>query len=115
MVSIATIARVDLVLGSIASLLLLYLLYSGSTVVQYKRFFRLIALGLLIYAVTGPVFGILLPAYIHAIHGIAALCISLGLWDLVRGDLHRESDLSALFVEGRGFEPTDLAGGEDGP
>lgn len=96
MVTISTIATIDLVLGSIAGLGLLYLLYSETLVVHYRRFFLLITLGLLIYAVTGPVIGLIAPAYIHAIHGTAALFIALGLSDLIHGDLRSEADLAAL-------------------
>lgn len=96
MISTATIAVVDLVLGSVAAVGLLYLLYSETLVVHYHRFFRLVTLGLLVYALTGPVVGILAPAYIHAIHGLAALFISIGLYDLVRGDLRDDTDLTAL-------------------
>lgn len=96
MISASTIAVVDLVLGSVAAVGLLYLLYSETVVVHYHRFFRLVTLGLLVYAVTGPVVGVLAPAYIHAIHGAAALFISIGLYDVVRDDLDNEPDLTAL-------------------
>ncbi len=36
------------------------------------------------------------PSLIHAIHAAAALFISVGLYDLIRDDLHHEPDLSVL-------------------
>lgn len=102
MSTIATIGTIDFALGTIASLGLIYLLYSETMVVHYRRFFRLITFGLLLYAGTGPLIGTFAPAYIHAVHGTAALFIVLGLYDLVRGDLHREVDLSVLLDEDPG-------------
>jgi len=84
-VAIADIAVLDFVLGSVAALGLLYLLYAESLVVHYERFFRLITVGMLVYALTGPVIGTIAPAYVHLIHATAALFITVGLWDLVRG------------------------------
>lgn len=95
-IAVETIAMFDFVMGVIASIGLLYLLYVGTFVVHYRRFFRLILVGLLIYAITGPIIGTFAPAYIHATHGIAALFVSLGLYDLVREDIVGEQDISAL-------------------
>lgn len=105
MISIQTIATIDLVLGTIAAVGLVYLLYSETVVVHYRRFFRLITLGLLFYAISGPIIGTLAPALIHAIHATAAVFISIGLYDLIRDDLQHETDLSVLVhLEAPGFE-----------
>lgn len=105
MISISTIATLDLILGTIAALGLAYLLYSETVVVHYRRFFRLITIGLLIYAISGPIIGTFTPALIHAIHATAAVFISLGLYDLIRDDLHHETDLSVLMhLDAPGFE-----------
>lgn len=98
MVSVSTIAAVDLVLGIVAALGLLYLFYAGTMVVHYRRFFRLITLGLLVYAVTGPIIGEIAPAYIHAVHGTAVLFITAGLYDLVREDLEHHDDFEAILA-----------------
>lgn len=97
MVAVSTIALVDLVLGGVAGAGLLYLLYAETVVVHYRRFFRLITFGMLVYAVTGPVVGTLAPAYIHLVHGTAALCIAVGLYDLVQEDLSRDDAFEAVF------------------
>jgi hypothetical protein len=105
MISIATIATLDLILGTIAALGLSYLLYSETLVVHYRRFFRLITIGLLVYAISGPIIETFTPALIHAIHATAAVFISIGLYDLIRGDLHRETDLRALVqLDAPGFD-----------
>lgn len=135
MVAISAIATFDMVAGSIAVVGLLYLIYSDTTVVHYARFFRLITLGLLVYAVTGPVIGRLEPALIHGVHGLAALFIALGLYDLVHDDLVRDQDFRAVLApdaigpeagephsggpdvdhaEGTGFDAGDEPGGDSG-
>ena len=112
MVDIATIARLDLVLGTLAGLGLLYLLYSG-TVVHYDRFFRVLTVGLLGYAVTGPVVGTLSPSLIHVVHGLATLAVAIGCYGLVSDELTQSEDFESIFgvtpVEtdsmGAGHEP----------
>lgn len=116
MVATSTIAAVDFALGALASVGLLYLYYAETVVVHYRRFFRLITLGLLVYAVTGPVIGTLAPAYIHAIHGTAVLFITAGLFDLVREDLDRGEEFAAILAPGAGvddLEPPTERGSDD--
>lgn len=96
MVDIATIARLDLLLGTVAGLGLLYLLYSG-TVVHYDRFFRVLTVGLLGYAVTGPVIGTLSPSLIHAVHGLATLAVAIGCYGLVSDELTQSDDFESIF------------------
>lgn len=98
MVTTATISVFDFTVGALATLGLLYLLYSETVVVHYRRFFRLVTFGLLVYAATGPVIGMIRPAYIHAIHGLAALFISVGLYELVVADLKHEPEFDALLA-----------------
>lgn len=106
MSTVSHIATFDLIAGSLSALGLLYLLYSDTMVVHYRRFFRLIAFGLLLYAVTGPIVGTFAPEYIHAIHGAAVLSVALGLYDLVHDDITPERDLDALLdLSGAEFDP----------
>lgn len=109
MVSIDTIAAVDFALGATAVVGLLYLLYTQTAVVHYPRFFRLITSGLLVYAATGPVFGRFAPAYIHLVHGIAALFVTAGLWSLVSDDVRQDEDFRAIV----GADADDLGYGDD--
>lgn len=113
MLDIATIARLDLLLGTVAGMGLLYLLYSG-TVVHYDRFYRVLTVGLLGYAVTGPVIGTLSPGLIHAVHGIATLAVAIGCYGLVSAELTPSDDFESIF----GVSPieTDPPGsGHDSP
>lgn len=113
MVDVTTIATFDLVVGTIAGLLLLYLLYSQVMVVHYARFFRLITAGLLVYAVTGPVVGRLAPGVIHLVHGVATLSIAVGLAVLVRAAPREGAavDYAAIL----GVDDADLDGPPDPP
>lgn len=96
MVDVATIARLDLLLGTVAGIGLLSLLYSG-TVVHYDRFFRVLTVGLLGYAVTGPVVGTLSPSLIHAVHGLATLAVAIGCYGLVSAELTQSDDFESIF------------------
>lgn len=86
------------VLGCTAGVGLLYLLYLESFVVGYRRFVLVTTAGLLVFAVVGPLFEVFLPAYAHAVHGVAALLVVLGLYDPVRNDL-RTDEWAALLLE----------------
>ncbi|MFB6269451.1 MAG: hypothetical protein ABEH83_05870 [Halobacterium sp.] len=100
MVDVSTIAAADFALGTIAAVGLFYLLYTETTVVHYPRLFELITAGLLLYAATGPVVGRLAPAYIHLVHGVAAVCIAAGLWSLVADDAGRDTDFETIITTG---------------
>lgn len=106
MVGFDAIQAFDLVIGLVGALTMIYLLYSKTLVVAYPRFFKLTALGLLVFALTGPAFGRVEPALMHAVHGTAALFVCLGLFDLIAGELRRDDDFTALEM-GVGGPPTD--------
>ena len=76
---------------------LAYLLYAEAFVVHYARFFRVIAVGLAIFAVTGLLVGAFAPALIHAVHALAALVVAVGLYGLVAEELDDEESFEAAF------------------
>lgn len=96
MVGFETLQGIDLAVGVVGAVTMLYLLYSETLVVAYPRFFKLTALGLLLFALTGPALGRLEPALMHAVHGTAALFVCFGLFDLVASELRNDDDLAAL-------------------
>jgi len=96
---VAIITTFDLVAGTVAALALGYLLVSEQVIVHYVRFFRITTFGLLVFAVTGPLVGLFAPAFVHVVHGIAVLFVSIALFGLVRDELDREM----------AFYPTDDA------
>lgn len=77
----------NLTVSLVAGIGLLYLLYSGHYVVNYRRFFEIIAVGLFLSLLGGTFLFFLSDALRHTIHGLAALVITVGLYDLVRGEV----------------------------
>lgn len=61
-------------------------------------------LGVLLYAIGGPVSELMYPSALHWVHGVAALAVIGGLYGPVRADLQREPWTQLLFddpAEGR--------------
>ncbi len=79
----------DLVLGMLAGVGMIYLLYL-ERFVRHRRSLLLTVLGLFVFAVGGPLFEVLLPAYVHLVHGFAALMVVFGLYDPVHNDLRTD-------------------------
>lgn len=73
-----------------------YLLYSNSIMVHYTVFFKIITAGLLIFAVTAPVIVEFAPDWIHAIHALSAVFISIGLYTLIRQEFQTDDDFERL-------------------
>lgn len=73
-----------------------YLLYSDSIMVHYAGFFKIITAGLLIFAVTAPVIVEFAPDWIHAIHALSAVFISIGLYTLIRQEYQIDDDFERL-------------------
>lgn len=95
--------------GLVAGALLLYLLYTDLFVVGYPRFFRIIALGMLVFAGSGILIGLYAPAGIHGVHALTALFVSLGLYELLRGEFASDDGFGLLAVDEFGFETNDRA------
>lgn len=91
------VALFDFAAGGVAAAALAYLLYAETVAVHYPRFFRTVLVGLLVFAVTGPVIGIFAPAFIHAVHGIAALFVTVGLYGLLARELSGDQGFEGLF------------------
>lgn len=87
MTTVGTVIAVEFALGAVGAAAMLYLLYSETLVVAYDRFFRVVAVGLLVFALTGPAFQLFAPALLHAVHGLAGLFVTVGLYDLVAREL----------------------------
>lgn len=90
-------------LGVLAGLGLLYLLYLQRFVVQNRRFILVTTVGILTFTTLAPLFQLVAPAYLHLVHGVAALLVILGLYDPVHNDLRKDEWASLLLKN-----PTDL-------
>lgn len=73
-----------------------YLLYSGSVVVHYTSFFKIVTAGLFIFAVTAPIIVHFAPESIHLAHALSAVFISIGLWILIRDKLQTDDNYGRL-------------------
>lgn len=80
-------AEYNLLVGVVTTAGLFYLLYSQRHVVGYRRFMDFLIGGFLLFDIGGPLAALLAPAWVHAVHGTAALLIVVGLYDLVHNNL----------------------------
>lgn len=97
MALVDSVALFDFAAGAVAAVALAYLLYAETVAVHYPRFFRTVLVGLLVFAVTGPIIGTVAPAFIHAVHGIAALFVTVGLYGLLLGELDDAAQFEGMF------------------
>lgn len=97
MVFVDSVALFDFAAGAVAAVALASLLYAETVAVHYPRFFRTVLVGLLVFAETGPVIGTVAPAFIHAVHGIAGLFATVGLYGLLQGELGDAAQFEGMF------------------
>jgi len=108
---------VVLVSGLVGGLGAAYLLYVDTIVVHYTTYFRTIATGLLGFAVTAPVVFAFAPGWIHAVHALAVVCISVGLYSLSDDRLEPADSFEegfTTFEDGTELGPFDEGIGEEG-
>lgn len=91
MALVDSVAMFDFVGGGVAAVALVYLLYTESIAVHYLRFFRTILIGLLVFAITGPIIGTVEPALIHADHAVAGLFVTIGWYGLLARETEAET------------------------
>lgn len=80
-----------------------YMLYADAITVHYTTFFKVITVGLFLFAVTAPIIVEFAPDSIHGIHALSALFISVGLYTLIREERQSTDDFEHL----RADPPTD--------
>lgn len=88
----------DVAVSAVAAMGLIYLLYSGRYAVPYRRFYRLITVGLLVSAVGGALLVTADPAIRHAVHAVSLLLVAGGLYDLVRTEIRRPADWESILL-----------------
>lgn len=80
----------NLFAGGLAAAGFLYLLAYNRSMSSYRRFVHVLALGLLIFAVGGPLVDLLAPSWSHPVHVLSASLVIYGLYNPVHNDLRRE-------------------------
>ncbi|WP_336134690.1 hypothetical protein [Natronomonas amylolytica] len=81
----------NLLVGSLSMVGFTYLLVRNRSIGSYYRFVQVLFLGLLVFAIGGPLADLVAPAWSHAIHTLAALLVIYGLYNPIRNDLRREA------------------------
>lgn len=87
----------NFVVGVISLAGLLYMLYAKRFVVHYQRFFRIVATGLAIFALTAPLRLVFSHVFIHFVHAIAAFVIAMGFYTLVKTEFGQEESFESAF------------------
>lgn len=89
----------NLAIGLVTGIGILYFLFVKPTVVEYHRFLFVTIAGLLLFLIGGPIAELLIPTFVHWVHGIAALLVILGLYDPVENDVRHEAWADTLLEE----------------
>jgi hypothetical protein len=92
-----TLTLYNLALGFVGSIALMYLLYIERFVVGNRRFLLVTTFGILLFIGFAPLMAVLAPAYVHVVHGFAAVFVILGLYDPVTNDLRKDDWARLLF------------------
>ena len=93
----------DVVMGLLSGVGIVYLLYVEQFVIEYRQFLFVTTVGLLVFAVVGPIFDLLDPSLVHVVHGVAALLVIFGLYNPVHNDL-RKDEWAELLLK----DPTEM-------
>lgn len=89
----------NLAVGLITGFGVFYFLLFKSTVVDYHQFLLLTVAGLMLFLIGGPVTELLVPSFVHWVHGTAALMVIFGLYDPLENDLRRDAWADVLLQE----------------
>ncbi len=92
------LGQLNVVLGILSSLGLVYLIYLQRFVLHTRRFMLVTSLGLLVFTGIAPLTAVVAPDSVHIVHGLAALMVIFGLYDPVHNDL-RKNEWAELLVE----------------
>lgn len=64
----------------------------------YRPFIRLLVLGLLVFLVVGPLVDLLIPQFLHVVHALSAILVTVGLYHPLANDL-RQDDWAAIILQ----------------
>lgn len=79
----------NLLVGSLTVIGFVYLLTRHRSIGSYERFVHVLLLGLMVFAVGGPITDLLAPSLSHTVHAVAAIFVIYGLYNPIRIDLRR--------------------------
>lgn len=96
----------NLFVGGLSALGFLYLLTHHRSFGSYQRFVYILVLGILIFALGGPLVDILAPAWSHAVHVVSAVFVIYGFYKPLRNDLRREEWADLILTDPRMIRPS---------
>lgn len=96
----------NLFVGGLAAVGFLYLLVNERSMESYRRFVHVLVVGLLIFAVAGPLVDIVAPGWSHAVHLLSTVCVIYGLYSPIRNDLRREEWANLFLTDPREVRQT---------
>lgn len=91
----------NLFVGGLSAVGFLYLLTHNRSFGSYRRFVYILVLGILIFALGGPLVDIVAPAWSHAVHVVSALFVIYGLYNPIHNDLRREEWADLILTDPR--------------
>lgn len=91
----------NLLVGGLSAVGFVYLLVRGRSVGSYQRFVHYLVLGILIFAVGGPLADLFAPTWSHGVHVLSAVLVIYGLYNPVSNDLRREEWANILLTDPR--------------
>lgn len=89
----------DLAVGLLTVVGVGVLLYGQRATLRYRRFLHFLVAGFLLFALGGPLTGLLAPDWVHLVHGVSALLVVFGLYDPVHNELRDQEWMQLLFRE----------------
>lgn len=81
----------NLFIGALTAAGFVYLLTRYRSIYSYQRFVHILVLGLVLFAVGGPIVDLYSTQWSHVVHTVAALLVIYGLYSPVTNDLRREA------------------------
>lgn len=96
----------NLFLGGVSAAGFVYLLVNHRSMGSYRRFVHVLVLGVLIFALGGPLVDILAPSWSHAVHVVSTALVLYGLYSPIRNDLRRDEWANLLLTDPREVRQT---------
>lgn len=91
MAQIGVFQLYNLLIGSLTMAGFVYLLTRNRTIGSYQRFVHILLLGVLVFAVGGPIMDLVAPDWSHTVHSLAALLMIYGIYNPIHNDLRRDA------------------------
>lgn len=92
----------NLLMGILATVGLVYLLYIQYYVVKFGSFLYSLLGGFLVFSIGGPLADVFFPEWTHVVHGLAALLVVFALYNPVHNDL-RKDEWARLVLQDPGW------------